>query len=69
MSILIQVAYLISSILFILGIKKLGKTKSAREGNIYSAVGMLIAIAATLYTVNILSFVEIFVCILKLSPT
>ncbi|WP_075350346.1 NAD(P)(+) transhydrogenase (Re/Si-specific) subunit beta [Algoriphagus marinus] len=64
MSILIQVAYLISSILFILGIKKLGKTKSAREGNVYSAVGMLIAIAATLYTVNILSFVEIFVCIL-----
>jgi NAD(P) transhydrogenase subunit beta len=64
MSILIQVAYLISSILFVLGIKKLGKTKSAREGNVYSAVGMLIAIAATLYTVNILSFVEIFVCIL-----
>ncbi len=64
MSIIIQVAYLISSILFILGIKKLGKTKSAREGNIYSAVGMLIAIAATLYTVDILSFVEIFVCIL-----
>ncbi|MBN3520272.1 NAD(P)(+) transhydrogenase (Re/Si-specific) subunit beta [Algoriphagus lutimaris] len=64
MSILIQVAYLISSILFVLGIKKLGKTKSAREGNVYSAVGMLIAIAATLYTVNILSFVEIFICIL-----
>ncbi|MEN2281421.1 NAD(P)(+) transhydrogenase (Re/Si-specific) subunit beta [Algoriphagus sp. SE2] len=64
MSILIQVAYLISSILFVLGIKKLGKTKSARQGNVYSAVGMLIAIAATLYTVNILSFVEIFVCIL-----
>jgi H+-translocating NAD(P) transhydrogenase subunit beta len=64
MSILIQVAYLISSILFILGIKKLGKTKSAREGNIYSAVGMLLAIAATLVTLNILSFVEIFVCIL-----
>jgi len=64
MSILIQVAYLISSILFIVGIKKLGKTKSAREGNIYSAVGMLLAIAATLVTLNILSFVEIFVCIL-----
>lgn len=64
MSIFIQVAYLISSILFILGIKKLGKTKTARQGNVYSAFGMLIAIAATLYTVNILSFVEIFVCIL-----
>ncbi|MFT4860380.1 MAG: NAD(P) transhydrogenase subunit beta [Algoriphagus sp.] len=64
MSILIQIAYLISSILFILGIKKLGKTKSAREGNIYSAVGMLLAIAATLVTLNILSFVEISVCIL-----
>jgi NAD(P) transhydrogenase subunit beta len=64
MSILIQIAYLISSILFIVGIKKLGKTKSAREGNIYSAVGMLLAIAATLVTLDILSFVEIFVCIL-----
>ncbi len=64
MSILIQIAYLISSILFILGIKKLGKTKSAREGNIYSAVGMLLAIAATLVTLDILSFVEIFVSIL-----
>lgn len=64
MSALIQVAYLVSSILFILGIKKMAKTKSARQGNVYSAVGMLIAIAATLYTVNILSFVEIFGCML-----
>ena len=44
----IQLAYLLASVLFILGIKFLGKTKDARKGNVLSAVGMLIAIAATL---------------------
>src|SRR5690606_10590797 len=64
MSIAIEIAYLIASILFITGIKLLSKTKDARRGNIFSAVGMLIAIIATLLTINVLSFVEIFVCIL-----
>jgi H+-translocating NAD(P) transhydrogenase subunit beta len=64
MSIAIQIAYLVASVLFILGIKFLGKTKDARRGNMLSAVGMLIAIVATLLTINVISFVEIFVCIL-----
>lgn len=64
MTIAIQLAYLLASILFIIGIKLLGKTRDARRGNILSAVGMLVAIVATLVTLDILSFVEIFVCIL-----
>lgn len=64
MTIAVQLAYLLASILFIVGIKLLGKTKDARRGNMLSAVGMLVAIAATLITLNILSFVEIFACML-----
>jgi NAD(P) transhydrogenase subunit beta len=64
MTIAVQLAYLLASILFIVGIKLLGKTKDARRGNMLSAVGMLVAIAATLITLNILSFVEIFGCML-----
>ena len=64
MNIAIQIAYLVSSILFITGIKLLGKTKDARKGNMLSAVGMLIAIVATLLTINVISFLEIAICIL-----
>jgi len=43
-----NLAYIIASIIFILGIKMLGRAESARQGNLLSAVGMLVAIAATL---------------------
>jgi len=48
MSVLINLLYIISSILFILGIKKLGNADTARRGNAISAVGMTLAIVATL---------------------
>jgi NAD(P) transhydrogenase subunit beta len=64
MSVFIQLAYLIASILFIVGIKRLGKTSEARSGNILSAVGMLIAIAATLIQVQLLTIPEILICII-----
>ncbi|TNF39949.1 MAG: NAD synthetase, partial [Cytophagales bacterium] len=64
MSNIVQIAYLIASVLFVLGIKFLGKTKDARRGNMLSAVGMLIAIVATLTTLEIMSFVEMFACML-----
>ncbi|KAI9550217.1 hypothetical protein GHT06_003589 [Daphnia sinensis] len=64
MTIAIQIAYLIASILFIAGIKLLSKTKDARRGNILSSVGMIIAILATLVTIETVSLIEIFVCIL-----
>ena len=45
---IILIAYLVSSVFFILAIKRLGKINTAREGNLLSAIGMLIAIVATL---------------------
>ncbi len=42
------VAYLISAVLFILALKGLTHPSSARRGNLYGMLGMLIAIAATL---------------------
>lgn len=62
--VLIDIAYLVASVLFILGIKMLGKTKTARKGNQWSMVAMLIAITATLIQVEILSMTEVAVCIL-----
>lgn len=42
------IGYSVSSLLFILGIKLLGKAKTARLGNSLSAIGMLLAIITTL---------------------
>lgn len=48
--------YLVASVLFIIGIKKLGSPRTARQGNLYSAIGMLIAILVTLLDQRILTF-------------
>ncbi|MCR9065005.1 MAG: NAD(P)(+) transhydrogenase (Re/Si-specific) subunit beta [Cytophagales bacterium] len=63
MNIAIQFAYLIASVLFIIGIKKMNKTKEARSGNQLSSLGMLIAILATVVQVQSISLVEILICI------
>ena len=44
----IKILYMVSCIFFIRGIKLLGKTDTARKGNAYSAVGMLIAVITVL---------------------
>ena len=46
--------YLISAICFILGLKRLSHPKTARSGNFLAALGMLVAIAATLASSNVL---------------
>jgi len=46
---LIDLGYILASILFILGIKMLGRPEQARRGNLVSALGMLIAIVAVLF--------------------
>ena len=48
--------YLLSAICFILGLKRLSHPKTARSGNFLAAIGMLIAIAATLASSNVLDF-------------
>ncbi|CCB90873.1 NAD(P) transhydrogenase subunit beta [Waddlia chondrophila 2032/99] len=48
MNVLFDFAYIFASILFIIGLKMLSSAKTARKGNAISAVGMLVAITATL---------------------
>ncbi len=56
MNVIIEISYLISSIFFIFGIKKLGSPKTARKGNLYASIGMLIAIVVTLFDRNVLTY-------------
>jgi uncharacterized SAM-binding protein YcdF (DUF218 family) len=49
---LILIFYIVSAILFIVGIKRLGKVNTARQGNFLSALGMLIAIIATMFKMD-----------------
>jgi len=46
---ILQIAYLIASITFILGLKMLSKPQSARRGNLIAAGGMIIGIFATIF--------------------
>jgi NAD(P) transhydrogenase subunit beta len=50
----INLSYLIATILFILGIKKLSSPATARHGNLISACGMLLAVGVTLAAQGIL---------------
>ena len=52
---LVNILYLVSAVLFVLGIKGLTKPKTAVRGNILSATGMLIAILVTLTDQQIVS--------------
>lgn len=52
----INIFYVIAAVLFILGLKKLGHPKTARNGNIIASIGMLIAIVATLVGFDLLDF-------------
>ena len=45
---LLQLAYLVASVLFILSLKGLSSQETARQGNLYGVVGMGLAIVATL---------------------
>ncbi len=56
MNILIEVSYLIASVLFIFGIKRLSSPKTARQGNFLAALGMFIAIIVTLFDQHVLTF-------------
>ncbi len=46
---LLELAYIVASVLFIVGLKMLGRAETARRGNAISAVGMLLAVVATLF--------------------
>lgn len=56
MQILIQLAYVVSAGLFILGLKGLGSAGTARKGNMLSAIAMLVAIVAALLNQGIVEY-------------
>jgi len=53
---LIQAAYLLAAVLFILGLRGLSSPKTAVRGNQMAAAGMLIAIVATLLVQGVVSY-------------
>jgi len=58
---IIQLSYLVSAVLFILGLKRLSSPATARGGNTLAALGMLVAVAATLLDQSIIDFTWIIV--------
>ena len=55
MNTLIELAYLVSAGLFIVGLKRLQSPTTARRGNMLASGGMLVAVVATLFLYEILS--------------
>ena len=60
-AVLVNVAYIAASILFIVGLKMLGSPDTARRGNLLSSTGMLLAILVTLADQSIIDFTWILV--------
>src|SRR5687768_6999336 len=52
----IRVCYLAASVLFILGIRGLSHPRTARQGNLLAAIGMGVAVVATLLDEEIQSY-------------
>jgi NAD(P) transhydrogenase subunit beta len=52
----IRLAYLVAAVFFILGLKFLSTPRTARRGNVVAAVGMLVAIVATLADERVVSY-------------
>ncbi|HLM65897.1 MAG TPA: NAD(P)(+) transhydrogenase (Re/Si-specific) subunit beta, partial [Longimicrobium sp.] len=53
---LAQLGYLLAAVLFVIGLKRLGRTETARRGNQISGAGMLVAILVTLLDRAIVSY-------------
>lgn len=60
----IELSYLVAASLFIIGLKQLGSPATARQGNSLAAVGMLLAVVATLLNQQVLNYQMIFIGLL-----
>ena len=52
---LATVLYMVSAVLFVRGIKMLGKAATARRGNLLSALGMAVAVATVLFEKEVIA--------------
>ena len=64
-SLIVNLAYIGASILFIVGLKLLGSPDTARKGNLLSSSGMLLAVLVTLADQSIIDFTWIIVGIIS----
>ena len=55
-TLIVNLSYILSSMLFIFGVKMLGSPETARKGNLLSSSGMFLAIVVTLLDQNIVDF-------------
>ena len=53
---LLQFAYLVASVFFILSLKGLSSQETARQGNLYGIFGMAVAIVATLFNSHVTQY-------------
>lgn len=56
MELIINLSYIVSAALFVMGLKMLSSPRTARRGNLLSAIGMLLAIIMTLLQKGILDY-------------
>lgn len=55
-TIIINIVYILSAILFIYGLKELSSPATARRGNLISSLGMFIAVIVTLFNTGIMQY-------------
>ncbi len=56
MKALLEIAYLAAAVLFVAGLKWMSSPQTARQGNLVSAAGMLLAVVVTLLRAEVVSF-------------
>jgi NAD(P) transhydrogenase subunit beta len=56
MTLLINLAYAVAAVLFIVGLKMLGSPATARKGNLLSAAGMLVCVVVTLLDQHVIGW-------------
>ena len=61
--IVVNLTYIVASMLFILGLKMLGSPETARRGNLVSSSGMLLAVLVTLLDQGIIDYTWIIVLV------
>ena len=59
-TLIINLTYVVSTLMFILGLKRLSSPATARSGNALSSIGMLLAILVTLISKDIISYHGLF---------
>ena len=56
LTVISYIVYLVSSVLFIFGIRKLSSPKTARQGNFLASLGMFLAILVTVILTKLVNW-------------